>query len=425
MNTPYKKRIQHVFAALKRSKVPSCMVVSSAPVALKTRDQYYPYRQDSDFYYLTGINEEAISLVIATAKPKPLLIAPVVDKVKSLWDGAPTNYKALAQEIGAELIITKDVTAELRASVRGHDVLYHQNRTGTYSDKLARDLQALQPYARGSFPSVFAHLDTVLEEMRLIKDSHEVKIIKEACAITTHAILGTASMIRPGIQERVIAKTVDYWFGMLEATPGFSTIAATGRSAATLHYSKLTQTLKKGELFLLDCGAEYRMYNGDISRTFPVGGKFSPEQRDLYDIVLSAQRAALRKVRHGVLIKHVYDAAAKVMIQGLIDLKVLKGNKEKLLAKGAHKLYFPHGIGHSLGIDVHDVGKHRGNNQAILQEGMVFTIEPGLYFAKKTGKISPCGIRIEDDVLVKRNGYEVLTESMPKDPDAIEVITSE
>jgi Xaa-Pro aminopeptidase len=261
--------------------------------------------------------------------------------------------------------------------------------------------------------------------MRLFKEPGEVKLIREAAAITNHALFETMPFVIPGQAESTIAATIEYWFRLQGATTGFNTIAATGPSAATLHYSHQSRALKRGDLLLIDCGAEHRLYSADITRVVPVGGVFSGPSKEVYEIVLAAQKAAIKAVKNNVLIRTVYDAAARELTHGLVSLGVLRGKVSALMAKKAYKPYFPHGIGHSLGLDVHDVGNLRGNNAAVLKSGMVFTIEPGLYFPKKVRNVPACGVRIEDDVLVTARGAEVLSVGFPKETREIESLFAE
>lgn len=416
----YKKRVKRIQSALEKVDESAILVLSSASEFIRTRDQHYPYRQNSDFYYATGSQEKNIHLILSTKHKVPLLLVPPKDKQRALWDGDQGDYKKIAVSLGAELITVKDLHKDLLGRIKNHSCLLYQNHPGSMSFRIASELMTTPPYRRGNYPHTFLHSDVILEPMRLHKEPDEIKRIIAAAEITTQAIHATASLIQPSTPEYIIARTIEYWFGLFRGQPAFGTIAATGKNAAVLHYKECSSTLKAGDLLLIDCGAELDMYNADITRVFPVSGTFSKEQKLLYEIVLKAQHAAIRKVKHGVLIKSVYDAAAKVLTEGLVELKVLHGKVSKLLEKKAYKLYFPHGIGHSLGLDVHDVGNHRGNNDARLSAGMVFTIEPGLYFPKAAGILKPCGIRIEDDVLVTKNGCEVLTAGMEKSADEVE-----
>ncbi|MBX7143229.1 MAG: aminopeptidase P family protein [Oligoflexia bacterium] len=415
MNVNYLSRIRRVISKLKTLPHSSVMVLSSAPQTIRSRDTYYHYRANSDFYYLTGSEIQDCSLLLSSEHKRPILIAPPHSPIKQLWEGKQPSPKELAANLGAELIVAKDMQTELRVKVKNHEHLIYQNTAGTQARRLAQYLFELPSHERGALPLHFSHSDSVLEPLRLIKEPAEVALIRRANAITNQALGFVAEQVAAGMYEYEVARTIEYVFGMNGATCGFGTIVASGPSAATLHYESMRRKLKKDELLLIDCGAEYEMYSGDITRVIPVSGLWSPIQRDLYSCVLAAQKAALREVRHGVKILKVYNAAARVLTEGLKGLKVLRGKTSDLLSKKAFRPYFPHGIGHSLGLDVHDLSHHRGNNEATLTEGMVFTIEPGLYFSKAVGRVPACGIRIEDNVLVTKRGCEILSPGFPKE----------
>lgn len=418
----HKKRISRVIDSLKKFKEPAAMLLSSAPEYIRSRDIAYPYRQNSDIFYLTGSQEKDLQILLSSKSNKPILVVPPKDKTRALWDGDQGNYQQIASNLGAELVVSKEPFKELKSRLRGHSHLLHQNTPLTLSDRISQDIQATPAMQRGKLPRTFSLCDVILEEMRLYKDPAEVVQIKKAAEVTSQALFSAASLIQPGMPEHVIARTIEYWFGLFGGEPGFGTIAASGKNAAILHYRSCNSNLKPGEMLLIDCGAELDLYSADITRVFPVSKSFSKEQKILYDIVLKAQSAAIKKVKDGVFIRSIYEAAAKVLTEGLVELKVLRGKISSLMAKRAYKDFFPHGIGHSLGLDVHDVGDHRGNNDARLHKGMVFTIEPGLYLPKAIGKVKPFGIRIEDDILVTKNGCEILTSAVPKKIEDVEAM---
>jgi Xaa-Pro aminopeptidase len=420
MTDIFARRLRRITGILQAWPHPAAVVVSSAPSVVRSRDGHYPYRQNSDFYYLTGSNEPDLTVFLRSARKRPLVVAPKPDPIKVVWEGRPReDGRALARRLGADLIETSDPMKEILALLPGVSEVLHQNSLGTTSGALARKLADTPSHLRGSLPVRLAHIDAILENLRLFKEPCEIAAIQRSAAITNRALHETVPFMHPGQTERTIAATIEYWFRLQGASPAFNTIAATGPSAATLHYHHLDRPLKRNDLLLIDCGAEHQMYCADITRCVPVGGVFEGIRREIYTIVLAAQEAALKAVRPNVAIQKVYDAAARELIDGLVSLGVLRGKTSSLLKKGAHKPFFPHGIGHSLGIDVHDVGNLRGNNAAILKTGMVFTIEPGLYFPKPIRRVPACGVRIEDDVLVTESGGEILSRGFPKDPDSI------
>lgn len=405
-----------------RHEEPSAIIVSSAPRPNRSHDTDFPYRQNSDFFYLTGSFEKDQTLLITSGKEPATLFSKPIDSHTVLWEGAPENSEERAESLGVELVLTDSPIVEVIEKLKGTHVLYYQSIEGSLSLSVASRLLPIRPHRRKQLPSTFITSDEILPKLRLYKSPQELELIRKAISITEVALREAAPSISPGIKESFIKSTVDYWFRVNDCEPGFNTIVASGPSAAVLHYEKANREIKREDLLLIDCGAEHNCYSADVTRVYPASGTFSEIHRDLYTIVLDAQRAAIRRVKHGAKVAAVYNAAARVLTEGLVDLKVLKGRVSKLVDTKAYKPYFPHGIGHSLGMDVHDVGGFHNNNEAVLEEGMIMTIEPGLYFPKKVGKIHPLGIRIEDDVLVTKKGFEVLTERIPKDPSEVQGI---
>lgn len=417
---PFKKRLKLLRSRLKDERGSAALLLSAAPHRTRNRDTSFAYRQESDFFYLTGITEPGYALLISTEHENPLLFASPVDPIRIVWDGPSRPAKSLAQSINAELIVSKNVSAEITSKLRGIEQLFFQNTPGTSACEVASKLIALPSHQRGNYPAQFSHLDCIMGEMRLFKDKAEVEAIRQAARITTSALFGALALIQPGASEREVAAAIDFYFRTHGAVPAFNSIVASGAAAATLHYEKLSGKLRKGDLLLLDIGAEYNCYAGDISRVVPIGGKFSQIQRELYNIVLEAQKAAIRKMRPGTSFATVQKVAARTLTEGLIEMKLLKGKVSKLLKSNAHKKFFPHSIGHLLGLDVHDVGRAPQRGALVLKKGMVLTVEPGLYFPKRIGDIPAGGIRIEDDVLITGGAPEVLSEGFPKECKAIE-----
>lgn len=421
MTAEIKKRLRKIQRALKDQAGSSALIISSGVLKVYSRDQHYsPFRQNSDFYYLTGSEVRNTVILISTREERPLLFSAKPSAHQVLWEGKPPSVSALARSLGARYISTDDAVQSVLKKLQGIETLYHNTSHGSISNTIAAKLFALPSHRRSNYPGTFVHSDALIEPLRLYKSRQEVAAIREAAKITAIALENSLDLVRPGRREYEVAAAVEYQMKLHRSYPAFNTIAASGRSAATLHYEDLSRTLRKGELFLLDYGATHNLYAADITRMLPVGGKFEGALRDLYSVVLESQEAAIRKVRHNVRISTVYNAAAKKLTAGLKDLKILKGSLAALIERKAFRDYFPHSIGHSLGLDVHDIGKLRGNNSGVLKKGMVFTIEPGLYFPRKTGPLPPCGVRIEDDVLVTETGCKILTPEIPKEIDAVE-----
>jgi Xaa-Pro aminopeptidase len=396
-------------------------VLSSNPHVVRSRDTHYPYRQNSDLFYFTGSDHQELTLVLRPhAKDAVVLVAPPPDPHKTLWEGAQPSLAPLARSLGAELLLSKDPLTTVRGLLRGTDTVYLQSVAGSLSAQIRHEFSARSAVAMRGLPGRVGEAERLTAKLRCIKDRSEVAAIHRAGDLTSATLLHIAQYVRPGIREREIAVLIDYLYRLHGAEPAFQTIIATGKSAATLHYHALEKTLRKGELLLIDTGCELDMYACDISRTVPVGGELDPALRAVYEIVLEAQHAAIAKVKPGVHINEVYKAAATELTRGLKELKVLKGSVSDLVKKGAFKTWFPHGIGHSLGIDVHDVCPGSNDRLFTLEEGMVITVEPGLYFNKPIGRIPACGVRNEDDILVTAKGCENLTESVfPKALDEI------
>ena len=422
MKSPHALRIKKALNLLKSAPRKEALVISSNPGMLRSRDTHYPYRPNSDLFYLTGTHAEDVTLVLRPHAENPVvMIAPPEDKVKNLWEGPPPLIKPIAAAIKATLITTTEPVKQIISLLRGTEAVYVQSIAGTPSAAVKNDLSSRSTYLLRNLPTSLIDAEQFTGRLRLLKDPVEIAAIKKSAEITAGALQNVLPLIEGGVQEREIAAFIEYFYKVHGAEPAFGTIVASGASAATLHYRSLTKKLKKGELLLIDTGAELDMYASDITRMIPVGGVLSPQLRDLHDIVLRAQMIAIKKVAPGVRMTEVYMAAARELTYGLKYLGILKGNLAQLLKKGAFKPFFPHGIGHSLGIDVHDATPT--GQEAVLQKGMVITIEPGLYFPKATGPLPACGVRIEDDVLVTARGHEVLTNgAFTKDMDELEVL---
>ena len=416
MNTQYTKRLKRVLTQLKKEDGDSALLLSSATELSSSRDDCYPFLQQTDFYYLTGSCRQDCALLVTSKCDRPILFAIKDSDNQILWEGAREDPKEIASRCGAELVLCQDITTEILPGMNGINTLYYQNIPNTVAWNIAKRIMAQPSWERGPLPCCFKHSDTILTPMRLIKDSSEIAEITKAIKITGEALHGIKPLIVAGSTEAEIAAALDYNMAVRGATPSFKSIVAAGKSASVLHYTNLTAPLKNNQFLMIDCGARYNMYCSDITRTFPIGGKVNGVLADLYSIVLASQKKAIKTVKAGVKMKKVYLSAVKVLVEGLKDLNVLKGDTETLIKNRAYLPYFPHSIGHSLGLDVHDVG--RLSPDTTLEKGMVITIEPGLYFSKAIGRIPSCGIRIEDDVLVTKTCGTVLG-NIPKELDEL------
>jgi Xaa-Pro aminopeptidase len=421
MKTPYAARIKKALALLARSNEKEALVISSNPHCTRSRDTHFPYRQNSDLYYFTGSHAEETTLVLNPhAKTPVILVTPPHDPIKKVWDGEQVNLKPLAKQLSAELVVTKDPLKALLTSVRGAEKAYVQSIHGTASAALKTELSQRSTVALRGLPTSLAEVERFTARLRLYKDASEIELIRAASEVTSDALFGVLPFVRNGTSEREIAAFIEGFYRATGSEPAFGTIVGTGKSAATLHYRALKRKLRNGDLLLIDTGAERDMYASDVTRTLPVGDSIDPALRYLYETVLRAQERAIAKIKPGVLVSELHKTAAEELTYGLKELGILKGKLSALVTKGAYRPWFPHGIGHSLGIDVHDVGPANGDRLERLEAGMVMTIEPGLYFSKPIGPLPACGVRIEDDILVTRTGHKVLTESVfPKELDTV------
>jgi Xaa-Pro aminopeptidase len=417
MSKIHLNRIKKALQLLKASGSNEALVIGSNPAVTRSRDTHYPYRQNSDLFYLTGSLHSRLTLVLRPyARETVILIAPERDPVRDLWEGAEPAISKTASAIGAKVVTSKDQVSTTLSLLRGAAAAHLPSVTGSVGGEVRRQMLGKTATELAGLPPSVHEAEHLTAKLRAFKDAHEVEAIARAADLTSATLNHVSQFIKPGVKEREIAALIEYLYRLHGAEPAFGTIVAAGKSAATLHYRSLERTLKRGELLLIDTGCELDLYACDISRTVAVGmasaEEIDPRLAALHDTVLRAQRAAIAKVRPGVHITDVHKAAARELTHGLKDLGVLRGSITQLINKQAYKPYFPHGIGHSLGIDVHDVSPEINGRLGVLEAGMVITIEPGLYFNKPIAKIPACGIRIEDDVLVTPRGRAILTEDV-------------
>lgn len=426
MSNPYATRLRKVKRLIAEQNGSAALVLSAATEKNFSYDLPFPYRQNSDFFYLTGSLVAGQALLISTELKKPILFSTKRSELQILWDGPIASPRALAKNLGAELVVCDNPATAISSHLRGVEHLYFQNETDSISEKVARKCLKVPSGKRRNVPTSFHFADEVLASFRLYKDRSEIAKIKQAAKITSDALLEALPLIRPGTSERKIRASLLEYFDSNNCHYAFDPIVATGVSGATVHYVDLKRTLKKGQLLLIDWGASHQMYCADISRVLPVSGSFDKMQRKLYDVVLKAQKDAIRRAGPGVSFRSVHETAAKSITKGLKKIGVLRGDLPDLMKRKAHSKYFPYGVGHSLGIDTHDpTGLKAGPESTLrsgvtLEPGMVITIEPGIHFPKQFRKIAPCGIRIEDDILITKTGTKVLSPDFPKEIDEIE-----
>jgi Xaa-Pro aminopeptidase len=396
-------------------------VVPTAPERVRNRDSHYPYRFDSHFYYLTGFTEPESVLVLHG--DKSMLFCRERNAEREIWDGFRYGPEAARERFGFDAAhpIAK-LDEEMTRLLENQPALYYPMGADPEWDARAiRWLNAVRGRVRAGIaaPERVHDVRAVIDDMRLVKDTHELGVMRRAARIAAQAHRRAMQRARPGRYEYEIEAELLYEFRRSGAQfPAYSPIVASGANACVLHYVFNDALLRDGDLLLIDAGCELDGYASDITRTFPISGRFSAAQREVYEVVLAAQRAALDAVRPGKAWNEPHDAAVKVLAQGIIDLKLIQGPLEEVLEKETYKRFYMHRTGHWLGLDVHDAGdyKRQGNWRA-LAPGMTLTVEPGLYIRAEDDvpeRLRNIGIRIEDDVVVADNGCEVLTAEAPK-----------
>jgi Xaa-Pro aminopeptidase len=408
-------------------------IIPAAPVRHRNSDVEYPYRQDSDFQYLTGFGEPESVAVLVPGREHAQYVLFVRDRdpERETWDGRRAGTEGATRQYGADdAFPITDIDEILPGLMENRTrVFYAMGTHPEFDQRVVGWLNGLRTQARHGKhpPQEFVALDYVLHDMRLTKSRSEIDVMRESARIASGAHIRAMQACRPGGTEFGIAAEILHEFRRHNADTSYEPIVGGGANSCILHYRENDQPLKNGDLLLIDAGCEYQYYASDITRTFPVNGRFSPEQRAVYDIVLAANEAAIRQVRPGGSWNDPHEAAVHVVTQGLAKLGLLKGPLAKLVREGAYRRFFMHRTGHWLGMDVHDVGDYKlADEWRVLEPGMALTIEPGIYIpAGSKGvprRFDNIGIRIEDDVVVTRDGVEVLTAGVPKDPDAIEAL---
>jgi Xaa-Pro aminopeptidase len=427
MSSIFSIRVKKALKKLKEGSVSQCLVLSSNAPVLRSHDTEYPYRQNSDFFYFTGtLRKQLTLLLLPNSKDQIVLLVPPEDKVKNVWEGAPPSIRSLQKELNARIIRTKEPLQTTIRLLKGIDSVFVPASGGFLSAPLREQLSSLPYHQKRFLPSSIVDAEIITAALRCLKNAVELKNIRRANALTSAVLYHISQSIQPGVTEYELATLIDYLYRLHEAEPAFNTIVAAGKSAATLHYHPSNKPLREGEFVLIDSGCELDMYASDITRTIPVGTIRQQVLREVYEIVLASQNAAIKKIKPGATLSSIHAVAAKELTYGLKTLGILKGPLDTLIAEKAYQAWFPHGIGHSLGIDVHDPVPQDTRFEFILEPGMVITVEPGLYFAKRTKNIPSCGVRIEDDVAVTRSGHEILSDDVfPKKLEDIALLANQ
>ena len=421
--------------ALLAQMVPgSAALIFAAPEATRSADSEYPYRQNSDFWYFTGFNEPEAVLVLIKSDDThnhSVLFNRVRDKTAEIWFGRRLGQEAAPEKLGVDRALAfPEIDEHLYQLLNGLDAVYHAQGEYAYADTIL--FAALDKLRKGSrqnlkAPATLTDWRPIVHEMRLFKSAEEIDVLRRAGEISALAHTRAMQVCRPGMFEYQLEGEIQHEFNRHGARfPSYNTIVGSGENGCILHYTENESELRDGDLVLIDAGCEFHGYAGDITRTFPVNGKFTAPQRAIYDIVLASLYKALALFGPGVSIRDVNEEVVRIMVSGLVELGILQGEVETLIAEEAHRQFFMHGLSHWLGLDVHDVG-HYGtpSRDRILEPGMVLTVEPGLYIAPDAdvpAEYRGIGIRIEDDILITETGNENLTDSVVKDADAIEAL---
>ncbi|WP_105633459.1 Xaa-Pro aminopeptidase [Cronobacter dublinensis] len=420
-------------ALLAKMAPASAALIFAAPQATRSADSEYPYRQSSDFWYFTGFNEpEAVLVLIKSDETHShsVIFNRLRDKTAEIWSGRRLGQDAAPAKLGVDRALAyNEIDEQLYQLLNGLDVVYHAQGEYAYADTIV--FAALDKLRRGSrqnlsAPATLTDWRPWVHELRLFKSPEELAVMRRAGEISALAHTRAMQKCRPGMYEYELEGEILHEFTRHGARfPSYNTIVGGGENGCILHYTENESQLRDGDLVLIDAGCEYRGYAGDITRTFPVNGKFTPAQRAVYDIVLESLETALRLFRPGTSIQDVTGDVVRVMVKGLIGLGILQGDVEQLVADNAHRAYFMHGLSHWLGLDVHDVGFYGPDRSRILAPGMVITVEPGLYIAPDADvpeAYRGIGIRIEDDIVITETGNENLTASVVKSADDIEAL---
>jgi Xaa-Pro aminopeptidase len=415
---------------LARAMAEGVALIATAPERVRNRDTHFPYRFDSHFYYLTGFAEPEAALVL-TAQGKSILFCRERNEEREVWDGFRHGPEAARERFAFDEAYPIGMLDEKMAELLENQPALHYpvGADPEWDARAMRWLNAVRAKGRAGIaaPERMHDVRGLVDNMRLLKDAQELGVMRRAARIAAAAHRRAMQATRPGRNEYEIEAELLYEFRRNGAQfPAYSPIVAGGANACVLHYVFNDAPLRQGELILIDAGCELDGYASDITRTFPVGGRFTAAQREVYELVLAAQRAAMDKVRAGNAWNEPHDAAVRVLAQGLIDLELLSGTLDEALEKETYKRFYMHRTGHWLGLDVHDAGEYkRAGEWRRFEPGMALTVEPGLYIRAAPDvpeRLHNIGIRIEDDVVVTQSACEVLTAEAPKGIDDIEAL---
>jgi len=410
----------------------SAVVISGASTQYRNADSSHAFRQDSNFWYLSGFNEAESTLVLLVNENnnvQSIVFVPEKDELKEIWDGYRAGPEGAMKDHGFDLAFNNtEIDQRLPDLLAGHNkVFYPVGKSKTLDGDIIEWIKSAKSKDRHSSAIDIADASSKVGNQRLIKDEDEIKIMKKACQISAEAHVEAMKFVKPGMTEQEMEAFYQYEFSKRGGRfSAYTPIVAGGENACVLHYVENSKPLKDGELLLVDAGCEFELYASDITRTFPINGKFTAPQLAIYEVVLEAQAKSIEAISTNNNVMDAQTISEKVITQGLIDLGILQGSMEELHAAGAFKDFYMHKIGHWLGIDVHDAGDYMEDGDYMkFKPGMVTTVEPGIYISSSSDveeKWKGIGIRIEDDILVTADGNENLTAFVPSDPKEIEAL---
>lgn len=420
----YQRRRNALLKRLEDADEPAIAVIAGAELVTRSNDTEYPFRQNSDFYYLTGFNEPDAVLVLAPhAEVQVQLYCQPKDPQQEVWHGRRLGVARAVEQLGVDVAHPIDELDEhLWQLFDGvHTVYCDHSQQDFFQHLLGIAAELRSSGKRGVQPPLrWQNCAPWLHRMRLVKSEAEIQVMREAARISVRAHQRAMRFVKAGRFEYQVAAELHHEFAMHgAAAPAYGTICGSGENACILHYTENSDELKDGDLLLIDAGAEYQGYAADITRTFPVNGKFTEPQRQLYEVVLRAQEASLAVIKPGGTLQQAQEVASRALTEGLVELGILNGSVNENMQQATYRRFFIHGLGHWLGLDVHDVGDvRRGDKSTPFQPGMVLTVEPGLYIPQDATDVEAqwrgLGIRIEDDVVVTVDGHENLTAEVPK-----------
>ena len=410
----------------------SAIIVSAASVKSRISDTEYSYRQDSNFYYLSGYEEPESLILIRPNQDKERFIIFCRDRdpLREQWDGFRTGQEGVIQDYGADAAYSINSIDEIMPKLLegAKNIYFSMSAPCGVDSKISSWVEDIRKNTRSGAepPQNLLSLDSILHEMRLIKESDEMDLMKQAANITTEAHIRAMQSVRPGMYEYQLEAEYLYAFNKNGArSPAYNSIVGGGNNSCILHYVENNAELHDGDLVLVDAGCEYQYYASDVTRTFPVNGKFSPEQREIYSIVLEAHKQSMEQAKPGNKWNLMHEKSVEVIVEGLLSIGLLQGSRDEIIDKGEYTKFYMHRIGHWLGMDVHDVGSYKQDGDwRPLEEGMVMTVEPGIYILDSMegvdDKWKGIGVRIEDDIAITDSGFEILTPDVPRTIEEVE-----